>query len=193
MSRPLARTLALALVVMAVPAFAQTAEITRPVKLVFGSVRYARDQAALKQFNNEAQGRMLLEDQWEKASAAQRKEFTSLFNTLFAKIAFPKIRENFKHLGAVNYEEPKVEGDKATVASTIVIEHPLKKQELKVRYLVQKEGGAWKVVDVSVLGDSMLAGIRDEQVKPLMAEGGMELLLERMRAKAKELEKQKLK
>ena len=188
MSRPLARTLALALVVLAVPAFAQTDAITKPVKLVFGSVRYAKDQAALKQFNSEAQGRMLLGDQWDKASAAQRKEFSSLFNTLFAKIAFPKIRENFKHLGAVNYEEPKVEGDKATVASTIVIEHPLKKQELKVRYLVQKEGGAWKVVDVSVLGDSMLGGIRDEQVKPLLAEGGMELLLERMRAKAKELQ-----
>ncbi len=194
MHRPLVRSLALVMgLTFALPAFAQTADLTRPLKTVVGSIRYEKDLAALKQFAGEAQGRELLGAEWEKATPEQRKEFLSLFHTLFAKIAFPQIRENFKHLGAVNYEAPKIDGDKATVASTLVIEHPLKKQELKVRYSLIKDGSAWKVVDVAVLGDSMLGGIRDDQVKPLMAEGGMPLLLERMRAKAKELEKQKLK
>jgi phospholipid transport system substrate-binding protein len=188
-----ARILALAALVLTAPALAQNEDLTKPLKLVVGSIRYEKDLAALKQFAGDEQGRLLLGEEWEKATADQRKEFTALFHTLFAKIAFPKIRENFKHLGAVNYEAPKVEGNTATVASTLVIEHPLKKQEMKVRYAMVKEGAAWKVVDVSVLGDSMLGGIRDEQIKPLLAEGGFPLVLERMRAKAKELEKQKLK
>lgn len=194
MHRSLVRSLALAVgLAAALPAVAQTEDLTKPLKVVVSSIRFEKDTAALKQFAGDAQGRVLLGDDWEKATPEQRKEFIGLFHTLFGKIAFPKIRENFKYLGAVNYEPAKIEGDKATVSSTLVIEHPVKKQELKVRYSLIKEGSAWKVVDVSVLGDSMLGGIRDEQVKPLMKEGGMPHLLEKMRGKAKELEKQKLK
>jgi hypothetical protein len=39
----------------------------------------------------------------------------------------------------------------------------------------------------------MLKGIRDDQIKPIMAEGGWDNLLTLMRAKVKELEKVPLK
>lgn len=195
MVRTLARsaTIALAFAVALPAVAAQKDDIQKPLKVVIQSVRYSKDKAALKQFANDAQGKALLGEAWDKADAKQKKEFSELFQVLFAKIAFPKIRENFQHLGAMNYDEPKVEGDKASVASTLVIEHPLKKQELKLKYQLVKNGSSWQVVDVAVLGDSMLAGIREEQVQPLMKEGGMDLLLERMREKARELEKVPLK
>jgi hypothetical protein len=44
------------------------------------------------------------------------------------------------------------------------------------------------VVDVTVLGDSTLGGIRDTQVQPLIKDEGIDGLLKTMRAKVKELE-----
>ena len=59
---------------------------------------------------------------------------TEYDEVLFAKKAFPKVRDDFKYLDAVNYGEPKVEGDKAHVGSVISIQHALKKQEYKLNY-----------------------------------------------------------
>lgn len=184
-SLTLLATLALSLPALAAP----NEPVAKPVKTVVQSVRYGKDDLALKQLANEEQGRFLLGEDWDKGSEAQRKEFTKLFNGLFAKLAFPKVRENFKNLASITYEDPAVEGNKASVKSTLVIEHPLKKQEMKLLYSVVKSQGGWKVLDVSVLGDSMLTGIRDDQVRPIMKEGGWERLLELMRAKEAELSK----
>ena len=46
---------------------------------------------------------------------------------------------------------------------------------------------------MAVLGDSMLTGIRDDQVRPLLKDGGWEAVINAMRAKNKELEKVTLK
>lgn len=171
----------------AVAAPAQDA--SRPVKTVVQAVRYSKDDVALKQFALEAQGAFLLEDQWQTATPAQREEFKVLFQKLFALIAFPKIRQNFEHLATINYDAAKVKGSDASVDSLILINHPLKKQELKVAYDVVKEGAAWKVKDVSVLGDSMLLGIRDGQIRPIMKKGGWDHLLALMRTRVKQLDK----
>ncbi|RKH19611.1 ABC transporter substrate-binding protein [Corallococcus praedator] len=184
-------------VALAVPAFAAPNKandaITKPVKTVVQSVRYEKDLKALENLGGDQQGAFLLGDDWAKASDAQKKEFLQLFHSLFAKLAFPKVRENFKNLDSITYDEPQVTGDKALVGSTIFINHPLKKQEMKLKYSVEKVGAAWKVVDVSVLGDSMLTGIRDDQVRPLFKEGGWDGLLGAMRAKNNELASVKLK
>ncbi|XXF77260.1 ABC transporter substrate-binding protein [Myxococcaceae bacterium GXIMD 01537] len=178
----------LAALVCSMPALAAPNEaVAKPVKTVVQSVRFGKDKLALKHFGGEQQGRFLLGEDWDKATVAQREEFLKLFHTLFAKIAFPKVRDNFKNLAAINYEDPAVEGETAQLASTVVIDHPVKKQELKLKYTLMKDKAAWKVVDVTVLGDSMLTGIRDDQVRPLMKEGGWDALLGAMRAKDKEL------
>lgn len=168
-------------------------ELTRPLKTIVNSVRYGKDLAALKAFAAEDQGKFLVAESWSKGTAAQRREFQDLFLQLFGKIAFPKIRKNFENLDTVLYEEPTVTGDTAALASTILINHPLKKQELKVKYRLVKQGAAWKVVDVAVLGDSMLTGIRDDQIQPLLKEGGWDALLQAMREKTQELKDVQLK
>ena len=189
MNRSPALPFGLLLLLAAAPSLAASAkdEVSKPLKTVVQSVRYGKDALALKNFAGEEQGAFLLGDDWAKGSDAQHKEFIQLFHTLFAKIAFPKIRKNFENLDTVLYDEPAVKGDRADIASTILINHPLKKQELKVKYqLVNKAG--WKVIDVSVLGDSMLKGIREDQIVPIMKEGGWDNLLKLMRERAKELE-----
>lgn len=181
-------------VLLSLPALAGPKdELSKPLKTIVNSVRYGKDNAALKLFASDEQGKLMVADAWSKGTDAQRKEFQDLFLTLFGKIAFPKIRKNFENLDTVLYEEPTVEGDTAKIASTILINHPLKKQELKVKYQLVKQGSAWKVVDVAVLGDSMLIGIRDDQVQPLLKEGGWDALLKAMREKAAELKDIQLK
>ncbi len=180
--------------VLSLPALASPKdEVTKPLKTIINSVRYGKDLAALKMFAGEEQGKLLTADSWSKATDAQRKEFQELFQQLFAKVAFPKIRKNFENLDTVLYEEPAIRGDTASAASTILINHPLKKQELKVKYALVKQGGAWKVVDVAVLGDSMLTGIREDQIEPILKEGGWDALLTAMREKAQELKDVQLK
>ena len=185
------RSLALlATFTLALPALAKPDEtVSKPVKTVVQSVRYSKDDLALKQLANDAQGRFLLGEEWAKGTDAQRKEFTELFNSLFAKIAFPKVRDNFKNLASITYEDPAIDGEKAKVKSVVIIDHPVKKQEMKLQYSLVKEQGGWKVLDVAVLGDSMLTGIRDDQVKPIFAKGGWDNLLTLMRQKNAEVSK----
>jgi len=180
---------ALALVLLAVPSLAasQKDEITKPLKTVVNSVRYGKDLAALKFFATDEQGKVLLGDNWAKGTDAQRAEFQKLFLSLFGKMAFPKIRKNFENLDTVLYDDPAVTGEKAEVASTILINHPLKKQELKVKYQLVKAKAGWLVIDVAVLGDSMLKGIKEDQIDSLFKDGGWDNVLKAMRDRDAEL------
>ena len=182
------RTLSALALVLALPALAGPRDdVSKPLKVIVNSVRYGKDLAALKLFAGEEQGKFLLGDDWARGTDAQRKEFIDQFHQLFGKIAFPKIRKNFENLDTVIYDEPTVTGDRASIGSTILINHPMKKQELKVKYEVIKAGSSYEVIDVAVLGDSMLQGIRDDQIRPIMKEGGWDNLLKLMREKNAEL------
>ena len=151
------------------------------LKRVIKSIRYKRDAKALTMFDGPAQGALLGGAHWGKASDAQKKEFIALFHKMFAGIAFPRIRSSLEHLETVLYEAPKVSGNKATVAATIVILHALKKQELKVSFDLVNNGG-WRVTDVTVKGNpSMLSRIRDEQINKIYARGGWPKLIELLR------------
>ncbi|MFY0581467.1 ABC transporter substrate-binding protein [Cystobacter fuscus] len=158
----------LASLLLCMPALAAAPNeaVAKPVKTVVQSVRLSKDDPALKQLADEEMGHFLLGEDWTKGTDAQRKEFTQLFHSLFAKIAFPKVRENFKNLQSITYDAPTVEGDKGNVSSLVIINHPMKKQEMKLKYAVVKDANAWKVLDVFVLGDSMLTGIRDDRCAP---------------------------
>lgn len=164
--------------------------LEKPVRILIGAVRYKKDALALKLLAGNAQGEALLGDTWKKATPKQRAEFVRLFHELFAGIAFPKIRANFKYLDTILYENPKVHGSHASIESTLVILNPLKKEELRVHYDLVKVHGAWKVLDVKVLGTggkSMLTDIREQQIQPILAEGGLPHLLDLMRKRAAEV------
>lgn len=194
----LVRTVAVALiacVALASPAFAAGED--KPIKTLVNAVRYSKDDLALKHLDGEAQGAFLLEDAWKEGTPEQRREFVQLFHALFAGIAFPAIRENFEHLQSTLYDPATRDDGKTSVLSTILIMHPLKKQELKVRYDLSKQGKDWKVVDVTVLGsgsNSFLTDIRNDQIRPIMKNGGWDNLLKLMRQRLEQIQaKQKKK
>jgi phospholipid transport system substrate-binding protein len=167
-------------------------DVEKPVSVLVKSVRYTQDAKALKQLDTESEGKILLGDDWAKGTAAQRTEFQSLFQTLFAGLAFPKLRDNLQNLGTTLFDKPEVSGETAKLTSTLVIDHPLKKQEIRARFDMRNKGG-WKVVDVTILGvgkeESMLTGIRNEQIIPIMAQGGWAHLLDAMRQRAEQIKK----
>ncbi len=184
LSRP---TALLAALLLATPALAATPDAKKSVSDVVNNVRYARDLKALSLFGTEAQGAFLLGEDWKKGTDAQRKEFAELFKVIFGKVAFPRVRENFKYFGSFTTEEPKVDGKGAELGSVLLLDHPVKKQEMKLKFTLVNDAG-WKVVDVSVAGDSMLKGIRDDQIRPILKDGGWDNLLKLMREKVKELD-----
>ena len=170
----------------AVPPSGQAAihPVEKPIRTLIGAVRFGKFPLALTMLDGETQGKLLLGDDWAKGTPAQRAEFIKLFHSLFAKQALPKIQKNFEHLEAMVYDAPEIAGDAASIKSVVTILHALKKQELKLKYKMQKVGADWKVVDVAVLGDSMLKSIREDQIVPIMKEGGWNKLLELLRQKA---------
>ncbi len=167
------------------PAEAAVNPVEKPIRTLIGAVRFGKFPMALQQMSGEAQGKLLLGDDWQKGTDAQRAEFIKNFHAVFAKQAMPKIQSNFEHLEAMVYEAPEINGDTASIKSVVTVLHAMKKQEYKLKYKLQKIGADWKVVDVAVLGDSMLKGIRDDQIVPIMKEGGWNKLLELLREKAK--------
>ncbi len=183
------RSIKLALPLLGLLALAHTAAaaddaaVTKPIKTTIGSIRYGKDPNAIAQFAGEEQAKSVLGDDWSKGTPAQQKEFVSLFHQLIAKMAFPKFRENFKYLEAPLYEPAKIEGSKAEVKSTLPIMHPLKKQELKVKYDLVKQAAGWKIVDVALMGvggDSLIDFSRKE-ISPVMKKSGWDVTLEKMR------------
>ena len=167
-----------------------TAEVEAPCKKLIGAVRYSKDAMGLKQMDGTSQGQFLAAAEWAKATQAQRDEFVTLFHSMFSGIAFPRIRKNFENLETILYDTPTVKGDTASLGSTVVILHPMKKQEIRCTYDLKKGADGWKVVDVTIQGDkSMLTNIRDDQVQPLLAKRGWDGILEAMRKRVAKLKK----
>lgn len=174
------------------PALAQRKQadndpVSKPVKSLVQNIRFNKDAQVLNFLDGESQARFLLGGYFDKTTPAQLQEFIRLFPLLLAKIAFPRVRENFKNLDSIIYEPAQLQGSKATAASTIFIKHPLKTQEMKLKYSLVKVKNGWKVFDVAVLGSSMLEDIRDSQIQPELKSGGLDGLLNKMRSEASSL------
>lgn len=161
--------------------------VSKSAKSLIQNIRNSNDAQALRFLDGEAQARYLLGEYFYQAKPAQIKEFINLFQSLVAKIAFPRVRENFKNLESIIYESAEVHGNEARVDSTIFIKHPLKKQETKIRYSLVRTKANWKVFDIEVLGSSMLEDIRDTQVQPELRQGGIDGLLNKMRSENSKL------
>jgi phospholipid transport system substrate-binding protein len=182
----------LALVAMARVASAESADdkaVQKTLKTLVSSIRYSKDDIAAKQLSFEAMAKALLQDTWTTMSEPERKEFLTHLDTLMRRMSFAKGRDMFQYLDAVLYEPVKVQGEVAHCKSTVVVHRELKKTEIPIEWVLVKEGGAWKVADTVTMGESTTEGIRQDQVLPLLKEGGVPALLDAMRKKAAEFKK----
>lgn len=192
--RPLGITLvalAATLLVPAPPAEAKVSarKVKKPIQIFVGAVRYEKNDKALSYVDGPAQGAFLLGDAWKEGTPEQQKKFVKLFHVLFQQLAFPKLKDNLDKIETILYGDPEEDGKFVEITSTLVVLHPMKKQEVKVRYRLSQTKGKYRLVDVTFEGDkSLLTNIRDDQIQPLLKEGGWSGLLEQLEKRAAEIE-----
>ena len=158
-------------------------EISKVVKSLYINLRAGKSAKVFQLVDLDAVSRNLLQEDYQKGTEAQRKEFASLFRSLYTKISLPDIREKFRKAAAVTYDRPEVNGGEAWIGAILVFDNPLKKQELKLKYSLVKNNKGWRVTDVAVFGSSIVQTIRNDQVKPVLEKDGLDALLKAMREK----------
>ena len=166
---------------------AQAADpVEKTLKTLITAVRYGKDDLATRQIAFSRMAERLLPSTWTTMPDAQRQELSRGIETLVRKNAFKKGRDLFEHLDAVLYDAPRINGPEARCKSTVVVYRNYKKAEIIIDWVLVPDNGQWKVVDTVMLGESTLEGIREDQVNPLLKEGGVNTLLAALRRKLAE-------
>jgi phospholipid transport system substrate-binding protein len=191
------RTLSLTLVFAGLfaPAPSQAAtkssikKVKKPISIFVNAVRYGKNSVALKYVDGDAQGAFLVGDGWTSKTPAEKSQFIKLFHVLFSELAFPKLKDNLQKIETILYGDVKEMDGYTQLSSTLVVLHALKKQEVKVYYRLSKKRGKYRLVDVTFAGDaSLLTHVRDDQIQPLLKEGGWDGLIKQLQTRAAEIE-----
>lgn len=118
---------------------------------------------------------------WKERSAAERKEFVQLFETLLENSYADKI-ESYNNEKIV-YQKETVEGEYAEVRSKVVT---AKRDEYSLDYRLMNKGGKWVVYDVVIEGVSLVANYRSQFNKIIQNQGYAELV-KKLRIKSTEI------
>ena len=164
-------------------------KLQKPIKVLINAVRYKKDDLGLKQLALDEMSRQLCIKHWAKITAAQKKEFSANLGTLLKLVSFRKSRDLFKHIDAILFDSPRLEkGGKASIRNTIVVHRAYKKKEIQITWILVKQKKKWRILDLQTIGKTTITRLRSEQIEPLIKEGGIKLVLKKMRemmAKAK--------
>lgn len=178
---------------------ARAATVTSEVKVTVDQVVAIVSNPAFKNSRNEVKRRAELKKaigrifdygemakrslgvHWKKRSAAEQKEFVSLFATLLENSYAGKI-ESYENEKIV-YGKETIEGDYAEVKSMIVT---ARRDEYTLDYRLLKENGRWMVYDVVIEGVSLVSNYRSQFNKIILGQG-YGALVKKLKAKSEEL------
>jgi len=118
---------------------------------------------------------------WRDRSAAEKKEFVSLFETLLENSYADKI-ESYNQEKIV-YLNERIDGEYAEVKSKVVT---AKRDEYSLDYRLVNKGGKWLVYDVVIEGVSLVSNYRG-QFNKIITNEGYPALLKKLRAKGEEI------
>ena len=118
---------------------------------------------------------------WKGLSPAERKEFTSLFETLLENSYAGKIESYSGE--KIFYLKESVEGDYAEVKSKIVTP---KRDEYTLDYRLMKKEGRWLVYDVVIEEVSLVSNYRSQFNKIINSQGFNELM-KKLRTRSEEI------
>jgi len=136
------------------------------------------EKIAYQRFDFPTVSRLVLARNWQRFSKAQQAEFM----------------EEFKRYLAVNYgnrierydqQQVDIVGERQEPRGDVTIQSVVRGGEFEgatVDYRLRERDGQWLVIDVIVEGISLVSNFRD-QFKEVLAHGGPEELLEKLRAK----------
>lgn len=159
------------------------------VKGLVGAIRYGKDAAARKRLGVDTMAKSLLGATYGRMDAQDRGHFVRGLGELLIADSFPRGREMFHYLDALLFAAPSRVGEQLHLPCTIVVHRELKKVEIAVTWVLGREEDAWKVVDIVAQNESTLAGIREQEVDPLLQEGGVKTLLQTLDARLAKVKK----
>jgi phospholipid transport system substrate-binding protein len=117
---------------------------------------------------------------WQNLSAAEQREFVSLFTDLLERAYLVKIE---RYSGEpIVYTGDNIEGELATVKTKFITKQGT---EIPIEYRLLRHGDRWLVYDVFVEGVSLIANYRT-QFDRIMRTGSYQELARRLRAKQAE-------
>ena len=179
------------LVVASSPAMAAKEDkaLQKTVKVLVNAIKLKKDDYAAKQIDFETMVSGLLEEQWAGISAADKEFFVSGMEKLIRKISFNAGREYFQYMDAVRFTAGTVNGETAQLPSVIVVNHPVKgRSELKITWVLKKNGSSWRVYDTVMLGESTMETIKEDQIELLLEDGGVARVKKAMKDKLAEVD-----
>lgn len=118
---------------------------------------------------------------WRDRSAAEKKEFVSLFETLLENSYADKI-ESYNQEKIV-YLNERIDGEYAEVKSKVVT---AKRDEYSLDYRLMNKGGKWLAYDVVIEGVSLVSNYRG-QFNKIITNEGYPALLKKLRSKGEEI------
>lgn len=122
--------------------------------------------------------------QWDKLTAAQRKDFSETMEGMLR--AFYAQKALGQHGAQVEYGKETVEGNEATVATTLKV----KSDKIPIQYKLFRTDakGEWRIYDV-ITDDVSLLETYQGQFRKLLADKGFDGLLATLKAKKAQVEK----
>lgn len=153
------------------------AAVQKTLKTLVNAIRYSKNDLALKQLDLDGMGQKLMGEAWAQMDEPQRKTFIKDLGRMLSGLSFSRGREIFQYLDAVLYAPSTASGSEVRCKSTVVIHRDLKKKEMPIEWVLHQEGASYKVVDTIFLGESTAEGVREEQVAPLLKDGGVAAVL----------------
>jgi phospholipid transport system substrate-binding protein len=128
-------------------------------------------------FDFEEMSKRALGIHWQKRSAAEKKEFVSLFSDLLESTYINRI-EGYSDEKVV-FDDQILDGEYATVKTKILT---AKNGEVPIVYRLLKKGNQWLVYDVVVEKVSLISNYR-KQFNQVIMEKSYEELVKRMKGK----------
>ena len=122
---------------------------------------------------------------WNGLKKKQQDEFTATMKGLLRASYAQKAISDDRVAATVEYGAEKIEGNEATVPSTLT----LKKDKFEVIYKLYRpnEKAAWRVYDV-ITDEVSLVGTYQDQFRKVMAKSGFDGLLEQLKKKKEKVE-----
>jgi phospholipid transport system substrate-binding protein len=120
---------------------------------------------------------------WEGRTEDERKEFTDTLRALIEKNLINRLK-NTKDRN-IDYKAESVNGDKASVVTSVKTGDGPRAEETEIEYRLIKSKGKWTVVDMVTDGISLVSNYRS-QFNKIITEEGWAALLKKMKDKLAE-------
>jgi phospholipid transport system substrate-binding protein len=120
-----------------------------------------------------------IKDQWDKISAAQRREFEDLFTILFQD-SYTRMVLNFLKKENIEYKGESSESGGMRVGTVILHTN----EHIPVDYHLVQKSGRWLIRDVDIDGVSIVSNYTNT-FRKVIGKGSFEDLLEKMRLQQK--------